>query len=146
MKKLNVTDITWVVSMDADSEVQGLKKRLGLEGYEFYKSAFQEYLCDYFNGVRDCKKRQGKSINPLGGITANGGKKLKVRWITPGSGKSGGYRVGLLAYCERREVLLCLVSERKDEPSDEELEESFQDGDSKRAEERERQRDEDDEA
>src|SRR5713226_7345344 len=55
------------------------------------KHALQDYLCEYFSGG-SCTHKVGKSISPMGATKA-GGKKLKVRWLVPGQGKSGGLRL-----------------------------------------------------
>jgi hypothetical protein len=45
------------------------------------------------------------------------GKILKVRWMTPGCGKSGGLRLAIVVYCESFKVVLCRGFLRNTEPS-----------------------------
>lgn len=70
-------------------------------------------------------KKQGKSISPIG-ATAAGGKRLKVRWLIPGKGKSGGLRLAVVAYCEERLVKVAGAWVRKDDPSDGEIDKATQ--------------------
>lgn len=78
-------------------------------------------MSGYFSGDEGCTTRQGKTISPLG-ATSDGGKLLKVRWMMPGCGKSGGLRFAFVAYCERRTVVLCRGWVRKEDPDDADFE------------------------
>lgn len=85
-------------------------------------------MCGYFNAVTGCTTKQGKSISPIG-TTADGGKVLKVRWLRPGSGKSGGLRFGFVAYCDERRVVLVKSSMRRDADDDGAMLDAADDGD-----------------
>lgn len=110
--------IKWLVTTLCRSQIDGVRRLLGPEGYEDTKLALRETLCDYFNlGRCDTKAMQ---ISPIGGAP-DGGKSLKVRWQLPGCGKRGGLRLAVVAHCELRVVTLCGAWVRKDDPTDEDF-------------------------
>jgi hypothetical protein len=78
------------------------------------KNALKKFLCSYFS-VGDCNVAQGKAICPIG-ATSGGGKILKVRWGVPGCGKSGGLRLCVVVYCDRRRVVIAEAFARSDDP------------------------------
>jgi hypothetical protein len=49
---------------------------------------------------------------------------LKVRWAIPGQRKSGGLRLAVVAYCDKKHVKLAGAWIRKTDPSDAEFAES----------------------
>ena len=57
-------------------------------------------------------------------FTQAGGKCIKVRWGLPGQGKSGGLRLAIVVYCERRHVKICGAWKRRSDPSDAEFTEA----------------------
>ncbi len=81
--------------------------------YRDAKKALQLLLCSYFS-AGDCNKALGSTITPIGATQA-GGKILKVRWGFPGCGKSGGFRMCVVAYCDRRRVVIAEIFIRKDD-------------------------------
>jgi hypothetical protein len=91
-------EITWEVLKAALPEIDKIRKHVTPEAREADKNALRAYLCDYFNsdeGTR-CEQKQGKGISPVGFPTGAGGKCLKVRWLIPGQGKSGGLRLAVV--------------------------------------------------
>ena len=116
-------DITWEVLKAALPEIQEVRKTMTPEGQEEDKQALRKYLCDYFNSEegKSCDRKQGSAISPVGFRTATGGKCLKVRWLVPGRGKSGGLRLAVVAYCNDRRVKLAGAWLRKDDPTDEDF-------------------------
>jgi hypothetical protein len=113
-------EITWFVTKQAARDVQDVREALG-DGYKADVAALQETLFLYFSGDEGCTTAQGKSICPMG-ATSDGGKRLKVRWMIPGGGKSGGLRLLFVAYCDRRKVVLCGGWVRKEDPDDTDFE------------------------
>ena len=109
------TDGTWVVLPSAGG-IQKCRDLFDAETYAQSKSALQKFLCGYFSSG-DCDHKLGKSISPLG-ATPNGGKILKVRWGLPGTGKSGGLRLCVVAYCAEKRVVIAEAFLRKDDPGD----------------------------
>jgi hypothetical protein len=109
-------DITWVVTEEGHHDIADVRAALG-DAYKADVALLQEMLAGYFSGEGGCTTAQGKSISPLG-ATSDGGKLLKVRWMMPGCGKSGGLRYAFVAYCDRRTVVLCRGWVRKDDPDD----------------------------
>jgi hypothetical protein len=81
-------DITWIVTEEGHADLGDVREALGT-GYKADVAALQDLLSDYFSGDEGCTTRLGKTISPLG-LTSSGGKLLKVRWLMPGCGKSGG--------------------------------------------------------
>jgi hypothetical protein len=98
------------------------------EAYEEDKLALRLSLCGYFNSDtgKGCLHRQRNAVCPMDGVTATGGKKLKVCWSLPGMGKSGGLRFAVVAYCEQKRVKLVGAWFRKSDPSDAEFAVAFQ--------------------
>lgn len=111
------TDITWETSARARREARELD--LSNERYEETKRALQDLLCAYFNGGA-CTSKLGKTISPLASGIA-GCKLLKVRWLRPGEGKRGGFRLAVGVWCDERRVRIGGLFQRKTEPTDDEL-------------------------
>lgn len=108
----------------AREQLARAREALGEDGYAKERSAFQSFLCSYFDSGH-CRHRMG-SIAPMASSnTPRGGKCLKVRWGLPGSGKSGGLRLALVVYCEMREVKVVGAWTRRDDPSDAEFGSAF---------------------
>ena len=118
-------DITWEVLPDAREAIRSALASLDEQEAKKNRSALKQYLCDYFNAEHHCSAKQGKSISPHGGSN-NGGKRLKVRWLLPGSGKSGGLRIGVVCFCEVRRVVISCVFPRKDSPSNQDFEDGYE--------------------
>ena len=100
--KYEPSDGIWTLSETAHT-LRSLKKTWPAGKYEESKNALKEFLCSYFSSEHDCTSKQGKSISPIG-ATRRGGKVLKVRWMVPGGGKSGGLRLVVIAYCKEKRV------------------------------------------
>ena len=113
-------DITWIVTEEGHADLGDVREALGT-GYKADVAALQDLLSDYFSGDEGCTTRLGKTISPLG-LTSSGGKLLKVRWLMPGCGKSGGLRLALVVFCESRKAILCRGWPRKDDPDDADFE------------------------
>lgn len=113
-------EITWIVTEEGHADIADIREALG-DGYKADVASLQDMMAGYFSGDEGCTTKQGKSISPLG-ATSDGGKLLKVRWMMPGCGKSGGLRFALVAYCERRTVILCRGWVRKEDPDDADFE------------------------
>lgn len=95
-----------------------MRQQLGHEGYEAEKLALKYYLCNYFNSGT-CRHKQGNQISPMPStLTGRGGRCLKVRWGLPGTGKSGGLRLAVVAYCDIRLVKICGAWRRSLNPTD----------------------------
>ena len=107
--------VTWLVSKHCADDIKRIKSALG-DDYTRNVSKLREMLCDYFSGDTGCSGPMGSSISTLGSACGTG-KLLKVRWMIPGSGKSGGLRFAIVAFCDSMKVVLCRVWVRKDEPS-----------------------------
>lgn len=108
-------DICWKISPTAGSFVAKERVRLGENEYKADKLALQEFLAGYFDAVNGCNANQGQSIVPLGG--GGKAKRLKVRWVRAGEGKSGGLRLAVLVYCSRRLVVVAGVWNRTSRPT-----------------------------
>lgn len=105
----------------ARTVLDGVRVAFGTEAYEAERTALKIYLCGYFNSGT-CAHKQGTQISPMRStFTQAGGKCLKVRWGLPGQGKSGGLRLAVVVYCERRHVKLCGAWRRNADPSDTEF-------------------------
>jgi hypothetical protein len=113
-------DITWIVTEEGHQDLADVREALGT-GYKADVAALQDMLSDYFSGDEGCTTRLGKTISPLG-LTSSGGKLLKVRWLMPGCGKSGGLRLAVVVFCESRKAILCRGWPRKDDPDDADFE------------------------
>lgn len=113
-------DVTWRFSEEAAADVRDVRADLG-DKYRASVSALRDFLCGYFTMDSGCSAPLGKTISPMGSTKA-GGKMLKVRWTLPGSGKSGGLRLAVVAFCNERKVILSRGFIRKDDPSDSDFE------------------------
>ena len=120
-------EITWEVLRHARQEFDALRQALGPKEYEREKSALKDYLCGYFSSGT-CRHKQGNQISPMPStLTGKGGRCLKVRWGLPGKGKSGGLRLAIVVYCERKHVKLCGAWRRNTDPSDTDFESAISD-------------------
>ena len=120
MAEIHRHEITWVLTPRAQKELKALDLSPAL--YERNKLNMQLALCEYFNG-NDCL-RKSANIAPVKTALPNC-KGLKMRWMLPGHGKSGGLRLAIAAYCDERRVVLCASFARKDDPGDSEFTEAF---------------------
>jgi hypothetical protein len=118
---VEVDTIKWFVTVKGQADIADIRAVLGEESYTDGTNALRALLCDYFETGACIAK--GVSVSPLG-TNSRGGKVLKVRWILPGRGKSGGLRICFAAYCERRVVVLCRAFLRKDEPKAEDFDDA----------------------
>lgn len=112
----------WLLTEQAAGDVVEIRSQLGT-GYPEDVTRLRQFLCDYFSGNGGCASKQGKSISPIGSACGSG-KLLKVRWMIPGGGKSGGLRLAVVAFCDRSTVVLCRGWIRKDDPDDGDFEEA----------------------
>jgi len=120
--------ITWLVLDRARACLQEFRTRVGPEAYEVERASLQDFLCGYFTSGT-CRHRQGSSIAPMrSSNTQAGGKCLKVRWAIPGGGKSGGFRLAIVAYCEAKVVKVAGAWMRRVDPSDDEFATAYGDG------------------
>lgn len=117
-------EVTWEVAVSAQQDVSALRAELGEAEYRATVRALQAYLAGYFTADDGCRGKAGKTVAPLG-ATARGAKALKVRWALPGSGKSGGVRLAIAAYCDAKRVVVAGVFRRRDDPGDEDFERAF---------------------
>lgn len=118
------SDGTWQLGAQA-SLLSELRQRMTPEEYEQEKQALREFLCGYFS-TGDCRNAQGSSIAPMK-ATPQGGKVLKVRWAYPGCGKSGSLRLVVVAYCEERRVHIAQAFDRRENPSDDDIQDAVSD-------------------
>lgn len=102
-----------------------LRQTMTAEDYEQNKQALKEFLYGYFSSG-NCSNAQGSSIAPMK-ATPLGGKVLKVRWAYPGCGKSGSLRLVVVAYCEQRRVHIAHAFDRRDDPSDDDIQDAVSD-------------------
>lgn len=105
-------DIRWRLSSEASKRATRLRDKIGEDSYADSKGALKEFLCGYFAAEGECSRKQGASVSPLGAGGA-GRKRLKVRWVLPGGGKSGGLRIIADVDCANRDVLLQVIEIRK---------------------------------
>ena len=112
-------DVKWFVSEEGATDLAEVRSNFG-DRYKASVLALRETLCAFFSNDGACTSKHGTAISPLGGVDG-GGKLLKVRWLRPGSGRSGGLRLAFVAFCESRQVVLCRAWARKDDPGDEEF-------------------------
>lgn len=117
-------DGKWQVSEKA-TLLSELRERMTPEEYGQNKRALKEFLCGYFSSG-DCRNSQGSSISPMKG-TPLGGKVLKVRWAYPGCGKSGSLRLVVVAYCEEKRVHIAQAFDRRENPTDDEIQDAVSD-------------------
>ncbi len=120
-------EVTWRTVRSVRAVLEPFKQALGVLKYDVSKAALQDHLCTYF-ASGGCSSAGG-GVSPIG-ATASGGKQLKVRWALPGGGKRGGLRLGVIAYCEQRSVLLAFAAVRRDDPGDAEFESAFKSAES----------------
>jgi hypothetical protein len=109
------TAVTWILSRECADDIRRIRFALG-DDYAHNVSQQRQMLCDYFSGDAGCSARGGSSISTLGSACGTG-KLLKMRWTLPGSGKSGGLRFAIVAFCDDMKVVLCRAWVRKDDPS-----------------------------
>lgn len=102
-----------------------LRNRMTVQEYEANKLALKRFLCGYFSSG-ECQAPQGSSICPVK-ATRKGGKVLKVRWAYPGCGKSGSLRLVVVAYCAQKRVFIAKAFDRRDDPTDQDIEEAIED-------------------
>ena len=102
-----------------------LQQRMTHEDYELDKLALKEFLCGYFSSG-ECRSSQGNSICPLKS-SPSGGKVLKVRWAYPGCGKSGSLRLVVVAYCEEKRVVIASAFDRRQDPSEDDIQNAIGD-------------------
>ena len=122
---VKIADITWQVSKNVRDIAPSLYKNKSL--YDQDKDNLKEFMCRYFNSTKGCIDKLS-TIIPMG-KTQKGGKCLKVKWRYLGSGKSGGIRLPVVAYCEHKKVIILDIFIRKDDPTDTEYQESFDSAD-----------------
>lgn len=116
----------WEVLPAAATVLEDVRASMSPDAFNADRGSLRLFLCAYFNSnQRDCTEKLGKSISPVGFKTPNGGKCLKVRWLIPGRGKSGGLRIAVVAYCDAKRVKIAGAWIRKTDPGDEELAAAF---------------------
>lgn len=115
-------DIIWKTKKRLRKSVAAFREQI--EDYDVEVRSLRLFICSYFNAHDDCSEKLGKSISPVAGAP-NEGKGLKVRWNLPGEGKSGGLRLAIVAYCERRTVVVCEAFRRRSNPSDDDFREAM---------------------
>lgn len=111
------SEITWRLTAKAQRDLSSLRRQLGEEDYFDLRDALQDLLCGYFDSDADCREKLGSSISPMGGVEG-GGKAFKVRGVVPGAGKSGGLRLAVAVFCDKRMVKVVRGWFRVDDPSD----------------------------
>lgn len=121
---VSVEEVTWETCVAARSELQVVESLLGADRYREWSTELKSFLCSYFSADRPCTQKQGKSISPVASGVREG-KGLKVRFGFPGCGKSGGLRLAVLAFCERRVVKIAGAWRRKEDPEDEDFRKAF---------------------
>lgn len=112
---MNPSEITWKVGSGASAQLRGVREQFGAD-YAEQKKALKELLCGYFD-QGDCVSRLGKTISPVE-CHIPGRKGLKVRWLLPGAGKSGGLRLAILLDCRNKMVIIAGAWDRKSNPED----------------------------
>lgn len=112
-------EIQWELAVAAVKSLRLIRDTLGEPAYGKDKLHLQEFLAAYFSSSPGCLEKSN-SIAPL---AAHGlqGKLLKVRWGSPGRGKSGGLRLAVLAYCAEKRVRVAGAWARRTVPSDEDF-------------------------
>jgi hypothetical protein len=119
---ISAINVTWLVGYHARAEIQRERKTLHDHDYNDQRDALREYLCAYFNSEDGCLHNT-RSISPIDGAPP-GLKAFKVRWGRPGQGKSGGYRLVIVADCINHRVAVQSFIARREEPTDAEIEEA----------------------
>lgn len=117
-------DGKWQIGKKA-ALLSDLRERMTPEEYAEQKKALKEFLCSYFS-TGNCTNSQGSSVSPIK-ATPSGGKVLKVRWGYPGSGKSGGLRLIVVAYCDQLRVHIAAAFDRREDPSDHDIRDAISD-------------------
>jgi hypothetical protein len=107
--------VTWFLTRQCRDDIKHVRSILG-EDYARNVAKLREMLCDYFSGDTGYSAPMGFSISTLGSACRTD-KLLKVRWMRPGSGKSGGLRFAIVAFCDSMKVVLCRAWVRRDDPS-----------------------------
>jgi hypothetical protein len=107
--------IKWVLTAAAQHDIRERGLPIKPVEYEIEKRAIQRTLANYFDQTL-CESKASQIARV--GTTDDGGKVLKMRWARPGQGKSGGFRLIVVAYCEASQVTLCRIFDRKQEPTD----------------------------
>lgn len=122
---LQRTEITWIALDRARAGLDAARLQLGDDRYAQEKAALQDFLCgDFASG--QCRHQQGKSIAPMrSSNTLAGGRCLKVRWATAGGGKSGGLRLAIVVYCDRRRVHVAGAWLRREDPTEDDFNSAF---------------------
>lgn len=82
------------------------------------------FLCTYFDAQVNCVSGLAGSLSCLGGSGTF--KHFKVRWALPGGGKSGGLRLAVAVDCGARKVVIAGAWVRKDDPSNSDVDQAFQ--------------------
>lgn len=111
-------EITWQIGKKSKG-ISAYRKAVGELEYEAQKKSLRDFLCAYFDSDH-CDNKLGDSVSPLGASKA-GAKVLKVRWLFPGSGKSGGLRLAVMVFCKQRRVVIAEAWVRKINPSDQDV-------------------------
>ena len=122
MTEYSPEDGRWQVGPKARL-LHDLRLRMTAEAYEAQKNALKKFLCGYFSSG-DCRGSLGRSICRVG-TSPGGGKVLKVRWGFPGCGKSGSMRLVVVAYCSERRVFIAQAFDRRDDPTDSDVEDAI---------------------
>jgi hypothetical protein len=110
----------WQASPSAKRE---LKKILGVDDLSNFRDKIGQILCcDYYPATLGRSK--AANVNPIVcGIPH--GRGFKMRWAYPGCGKSGGIRLGILALCKARRIIVALACKRMQDPADSEFADAF---------------------
>jgi hypothetical protein len=117
---LQRTHFQWSCEPGATQELRKYYK--SDEAYEGFLEALGIYLCNYYSATRGRTKT--KAIAPVQ-CGVDGGRGFKVRWMIPGGGRSGGFRLGVLAVCDRMRVVVALAELRRNDPADKEFVKAF---------------------
>lgn len=116
MTRAKPAKIAWRVSKLGAQQLSPARDLLGPQ-YHHQKQALQRLLALYFES--DCD-RKAMNISPIAGAPA-GSKALKVRWGYPGCGKSGGFRLLVVANCTTRTAVVSGCWLRREDPTDAEI-------------------------
>jgi hypothetical protein len=112
------TELTWMVVGVAVGQLKAILDLIGEPLYNQMKAPMKSFLCGYYASTRGLTKT--RSIFPIdSGVP--GSKAFKVRWVIPGSGKSGGLRLIMLANCTSMTVRIVGAWIRKQDPSNDEI-------------------------
>jgi hypothetical protein len=108
---------SWSIIYAETSVLADVHRRLGDPLYQEQKLGIKELFCGYVEAHPSCDSKLGKSISPMA-RTKKGYKVFKFRWALPGSGKSGGLRLILVANCEARQITVASAYDRRSGQSD----------------------------